>query len=63
MTALQVLMSYGPLEARHIAQHLGVPIEAVYAELVPLESRGLVRINVRFVGREDVAREWECMTS
>ena len=57
MSAWQLLRERGPMEARHIAEVLGRPLDEVYAELVQAESCGLVRI-VSHRGHVKY-REWE----
>ena len=61
MSAHSYIWRMGPAEAVDIACRLMVPVEDVYAELIPLESRGLVRIVVTHErGLRPVCR-WESM--
>ena len=61
MTAHGYIRRMGPAEAVDISCRLMVPIDDVYAELIPLESRGLVRIVVTHErGLRPVCR-WESM--
>lgn len=59
MSAWQLLRERGPMEARHIAEVLGRPLDDVYAELVQAEGCGLVRI-VSHQGHIKY-REWEAL--
>jgi hypothetical protein len=44
MSALRVLRDYGDMPAVDIAHRLGVPLQAVYVELVQAESAGKARM-------------------
>lgn len=60
--ALDYLRKHGPSKVAAIAKSLGIPRESVYAELVPLESRGVVRVVVSYsdaTAKEARTCEWE----
>jgi DNA-binding IclR family transcriptional regulator len=42
MTVLELLRQHGTLRAAEIAEALGLPLEAVYGDLVGAEALGLV---------------------
>jgi len=49
MNALQVLRMNGAMEARDLARLVGLPVEAVYVELVAAESAGQAWIEIQRV--------------
>ena len=60
-TCLRYLREHGPATVAEISRATGLRREAIYAELVPLESRGVVRIVVTSEWTGNRLREWECM--
>jgi hypothetical protein len=58
MTACDFLRKHGPAEAVFIARCIDAPLEEVYTELVHAESRGRVRLSLRFSGGKVVSRRW-----
>lgn len=61
MSALELLRQRGPMRAVDIAAALSKTVEDVYAELVPLEGRGEVRIELSYSGLGDPVREWAAL--
>ena len=58
MTPVQTLLDCSYDSAAEIATELGLPIEAVYEELVHLEAMGVARVIIDFSGKGRRAR-WE----
>ena len=44
--------------ATEISRFLGIPLTAVYEDLVSLESEGLARVRITYHGDAVIAREW-----
>ena len=60
MTVIELLRQHGTLRAAEIAEALGMPIEAVYGDLVGAEALGLVAC--RPILRDGKQRhEWEAL--
>ena len=58
MSALQCLRQRGRRYASDIADVLGLPLEAVYAELVACEGLGLARVHCTKPRGLPYVREW-----
>jgi len=60
MTVLELLRQHGTLRAAEIAEALGLPLEAVYEDLVGAEAIGMVRV-VPIPSDRYQRRAWEAM--
>lgn len=58
MTALDILLRYGPQPASDVARALGMPLAEVYAFLVRAEAQGQVEVRCMDCDNQSRGRVW-----